>query len=67
MQRAAERNGCALTSTSCLAHCLSKRYEKDCMYCAAKVREIETRKGGRKVVDWRKPVKQAEKVGFFPS
>lgn len=54
MQRAAGRNGCALTSTSCIAHCLSKGCGKDCMYCAAKAREIETRKGAGKVVDWSK-------------
>lgn len=36
------------------------------MYCATRAREIETAKGGRKVVDWRKPEKQAEKVAFFP-
>lgn len=36
------------------------------MYCATKAREIETRKGGRNVVDWRKPKKQTQKVGFFP-
>lgn len=36
------------------------------MYCATRAREIETRKEGRKVVDWRKPEKQAEKVGGFP-
>lgn len=62
MKRAAERNSCALTSTSCIAHRLSKRCGKDCMYCAKKASEIETRKGGRKVLDWRKPEKQAEKV-----
>lgn len=66
MQRAPGRNGCALTSTSCIAHCLSKRSGKDCMYCATKARETEPRNGeGRWWTGLEKTWEMSRKVGFF--